>query len=78
MLTLQFQVGEDERPADDRIAFWTASPGHTKTAFNRFQGHKDPLDSAEVFVRLIEAARGEIEPGTFWEFEEGTFRQVPW
>jgi hypothetical protein len=79
MLTLQFQDDEDRREDEvSRIAFWVVSPGHTKTAFNKFRGVKDPIDSAEGVVRLLESKKGDIEPGTFWEFEQGEFRTVPW
>ncbi|KAK5995679.1 Short-chain dehydrogenase/reductase [Cladobotryum mycophilum] len=79
MLTLHFQLQEDGTQSEaERITFWTVNPGHTKTAFNGFNGPKDPVDSAEAFVRLLEAERGGITPGTFWEFEEGQFREVPW
>lgn len=54
------------------------SPGFTKTRFNNFRGTKDPLDSAEAFVRLLEAKKGTIAAWTFWQFEEGQFRDVPW
>ncbi|KAI1767264.1 hypothetical protein GGR53DRAFT_518515 [Hypoxylon sp. FL1150] len=62
----------------DRITFWTASPGHCKTAFNNFRGFKDPLEGAEVIARLLEARRYEIPAGTSWKFEQGNFQQVPW
>jgi NAD(P)-dependent dehydrogenase (short-subunit alcohol dehydrogenase family) len=78
MLILHLQQAEAVKPEDERIAFWAVSPGFTKTAFNNFRGSKDPLDSAKAFVRLLEAPRGAIQPGTFWEFEEGEFRIVPW
>ncbi len=79
MLTLHLQLQEDAKQEDkDRITFWMVSPGHTKTAFNNFRGHKDPVDSAEAYVRLLKAERGDIAPGTFWEFEEGQMRMVPW
>jgi len=79
MLTLHFHLQEEcNQKEDERISFWTVSPGHTKTGFNNFRGPKDPIDSAEAFVRLLEAPKGKINPGTFWEFENGDFRMVPW
>lgn len=78
MLTLHFQVAEDRLPESQRITFWAVSPGHCKTAFNGYRGTKEPVDGAEVVIRLLEAGRGEIEAGTFWEFEHGEFRVVPW
>ena len=78
MLTLHLQQQEEADHEEDGITFWMVSPGHTKTAFNGFRGAKDPVDSAEVFVHLLEAARGKIVPGSFWEYEQGEFRMVPW
>ncbi len=79
MLALHFQQQEHVKQEEkDRITFWMVSPGHTKTALNNFKGNKEPTDSAEAFVRLLESKRGEIAPGTFWEFEQGEFRKVPW
>jgi hypothetical protein len=78
MLTVHFQVAEDRLPEDQRITFWATSPGHCKTAFNNFRGAKDPVEGAEAAVRLLESRKGDIEPGTFWEFEQGEFRAVPW
>lgn len=79
MLTLLLQQVEEANVDENRkIRFWMVSPGFTKTRFNGFQGTKDPLDSAEAFVRLVEAERGAIPAGTFWEFESGEFRIVPW
>ncbi|KXH66733.1 hypothetical protein CSAL01_07128 [Colletotrichum salicis] len=78
MLTLQLHLAEETRTTDDKIVFWTTSPGHCKTAFNGFRGSKEPVDGAEVFVRLLESARGTIASGTFWKFEDGEFRLVPW
>lgn len=80
LLTIEFRNSEiREVPNEmDRITFWTANPGYCKTAFNNFTGHKDPLEGAEVAARLLESKRMEIESGTFWEFEQGNFQQVPW
>lgn len=79
MLTLLLQlIDESSIEEKESICFWAVSPGHTKTGFNNFMGAKDPLDSAEAFVRLLQADKGVIPAGTFWEFEEGQFRAVPW
>ncbi|KAH7417817.1 hypothetical protein BKA64DRAFT_180059 [Cadophora sp. MPI-SDFR-AT-0126] len=58
-----------------KVQFFAANPGHCKTAFNGFRGTKDPLDGAEVVIRLV---GGEGRKGGFWEFEEGVLREVPW
>jgi hypothetical protein len=81
-LTIEFQKAEDARTAKvvgegGKVRFWAVSPGHLKTAFNNFRGAKDPLDGAEVVVRLV-CEEGKREGGTFWEFEEGEIREVPW
>ncbi|KAF2111499.1 hypothetical protein BDV96DRAFT_582268 [Lophiotrema nucula] len=62
---------------EPKVLFQAASPGHCKTAFNGFRGTKDPLDGAEVVVRLVEDEEGRFSMG-FWELEEGEMRSVPW
>lgn len=66
---------KDEDIDGTRVEYFAASPGHCKTAFNRYKGSKDAADGAEVVVRLV---LGEGAKGGFWEFEEGIFREVPW
>lgn len=79
MLTLLLQLlDESNTGEEERICFWAVSPGHTKTGFNNFMGAKDPLDSAEAFLRLLQVNKDVVPGGTFWEFEEGQFRDVPW
>jgi NAD(P)-dependent dehydrogenase (short-subunit alcohol dehydrogenase family) len=79
MLTLHYQISEDHYDGEGKkITYWSVSPGHTKTAFNNYRGKKDPVDSGEAFVRLLESEKGAIAPGTFWEFEDGKFQEVPW
>ncbi|KAH8157243.1 hypothetical protein CIB48_g11002 [Xylaria polymorpha] len=78
MLTVHLQAAEEAKTEDNKITFWATSPGHCKTGFNGFRGHKDPLDGAEVVLRLLKSERGDIQGGTFWEFENNEFRQVPW
>lgn len=79
MLTLHYQMIEvNYQEGGERITFWSVSPGHTKTAFNNYRGKKDPVASAEAFVRLLESDKGAIRPGTFWELEDGNFQEVPW
>lgn len=79
MLTLLLQLSDDSSMVEgQKITFWMVSPGFTKTAFTNFRGTKDPADSAEAYVRLLESKRGAIGPGTFWEYEEGQSRIVPW
>jgi hypothetical protein len=78
MLVLQLQAAENRREDTDKITYWAVSPGHCKTAFNGYMGKKDPLEGAESVVRLLEMSKDESEPGTFWEYENDTFQQVPW
>lgn len=77
MLTLQLQLAEDSRE-DSHITYWAVSPGHCKTAFNGFRGKKDPLEGAESIVRLLETKKGEVQAGTFWEYENSSFQKVSW
>jgi hypothetical protein len=78
MLMLHLQVAENHSENEAKITFWAVSPGHCKTAFNGYRGRKGPLEGAEAVVRLLETTEGEITPGTFWEYESGSFQQVPW
>ncbi|KAK0112673.1 hypothetical protein ONS95_014412 [Cadophora gregata] len=85
-LTIDLQKVEDalltDNPAEEgrkvgkgKVQFFAANPGHCKTAFNGYKGTKEPLNGAEVVVRLL---GGEGGKGGFWEFEEGVLREVPW
>ncbi|RBR11079.1 uncharacterized protein FIESC28_09224 [Fusarium coffeatum] len=78
MLMIHLQTVENHRQDANRITFWAVSPGYCSTAFNGYKGKKAPLEGAEAVVRLVEARRDEIEPGTFWEYEDDRFQQVPW
>ena len=61
------------------VAFYAASPGHCKTAFNGFRGTKDPLDGARVVVELALAEKGKYETG-FEQLEDDSNEpnRVPW
>lgn len=72
--TIEFQKTENSIE-HGKVRFYAVSPGHLKTALNNFRGTKDPLDGAEVVIRLV---CEEHEGGTFWEFERGEMRIVPW
>lgn len=78
MLTVHLQAAEDAKDEGDRVTFWSVNPGHCKTGFNGFRGLKDPLDGAEVVIRLMESEKGAVAGGTFWELEQGEFRPIPW
>lgn len=60
------------------VLFQAVSPGHCKTAFNGFRGTKDPLEGAEVVVRLMGDEESQRRGTGFWEFEEGELKMVPW
>lgn len=79
MLTVQFQGMEDQRLGDDCVTFWAVNPGYCSTGFNGFTGVKDPMDGAEVVVKLLESSKkADNSGGTFWEFEKGELRIIPW
>lgn len=61
------------------IVFQAVSPGHCKTAFNNYRGHKEPLDGAKVVVALLDGAAGRFGSG-FWQMEDGDLTpvRVPW
>jgi NAD(P)-dependent dehydrogenase (short-subunit alcohol dehydrogenase family) len=81
-LTIEQQKVENARKGDEkdggRVDFYAITPGHCRTAFNGRRGTKDPLDGAEVVVRLLMAKRGEWKAGSFLEFEAGEMGEVPW
>lgn len=82
-LTLEMQKVEDERieKGDSGVKFYLACPGHCKTALNGFRGKKQPVEGAEVVVRLVmDGSDGEAvwEGGSYVEFEDGEMRVVPW
>ncbi|MCJ1351596.1 MAG: hypothetical protein MMC33_001580 [Icmadophila ericetorum] len=61
------------------VRFYVVSPGLLKTALTGFrEGARDPKRGAEVVVRLALNEEGTFEGGTFWSFEEGEMRKVPW
>lgn len=83
---------EKEGPDGPRIRYFVVQPGLLKTAFTGFmENTREPEEGAEVAVRLCvdeadefveaegnEAARYKYEGGTYWEFEQGEMREVPW
>ncbi|KAJ4122975.1 hypothetical protein NW768_009966 [Fusarium equiseti] len=74
MLVLHLQNSESHKENGRKITFWAVSPGHCSTAFNGYRGKKDPLEGAEAVVKLLETHKGDIEPGTFWEYEKDSFQ----
>ncbi|KAI0741611.1 short chain dehydrogenase/reductase family protein [Daedaleopsis nitida] len=89
-LTIHMQVMENDRmkaPEGDsgspsglpRIRFYVVQPGVLKTAFSGFWAlAKEPEAGAEVVYHLAVDDKKTYEGGSYWEFEEGSMRQVPW
>jgi NAD(P)-dependent dehydrogenase (short-subunit alcohol dehydrogenase family) len=50
-LIIEMQRAEDG--GEGKIRFWAVNPGFCKTAFNGFRGTRDPIERAEVVVRLV-------------------------
>lgn len=89
-LTVHLQLAENDRVEagmkngvdllEPRIQYYACAPGPLKTGFTNFSENpicKPPEAGAEVIVRLI-ADEHEYEGGSFWEFEEGEMRRIPW
>lgn len=87
--TVHMQTAENDRIAalvekgeeikETRVRFYVVQPGVLKTAFTRYVAWgKDPKDGAEVVVRLLLDSEGTYDGGTYWEFEDGKMKQVPW
>jgi NAD(P)-dependent dehydrogenase (short-subunit alcohol dehydrogenase family) len=91
-LTVEMQKGEDERWDGEvvgerggrgygRISFWAVNPGFCRTAFNGYRGTRDPVEGAEVVVRLVLDEEGLYGKRGFWQWdkgEEGGMKMVPW
>lgn len=78
MLTLQLHGLETLRAGGGQSTYWAVNPGHCSTGLNDFRRTKDPLEGAEVVVRLLESRKGAYCGETFWEFENNELRNVPW
>lgn len=87
--TMHMQTAEIDRIAaqqvegrtvkDGRIRFYVVQPGVLKTAFANYPAvGKDPDDGAEAAVRLAVDDGDTYPGGTYWEFERGEMRTVPW
>jgi hypothetical protein len=88
-VTVHMQTAENDRIAaedekgmgkkDGRIRFYVVQPGVLKTAFtNHVAWGKEARDGAEVVVKLLVDDKETYPGGTYWEFEEGQMKQVPW
>lgn len=64
---------------EGRIRFYVVQPGLLKTDLaSNLMGGGDPRNGAEVVVRLVMDEEGRYPGGTYWEFEAGEMREVPW
>ncbi|KAJ9309364.1 hypothetical protein DTO217A2_982 [Paecilomyces variotii] len=62
-----------------KIRYFACQPGVLRTAFsNYFPQGKDPVDGAEVVVRLLGDDEGKYEGGSYWEFVNGEMKVVSW
>ncbi|KAI1349373.1 NAD(P)-binding protein [Xylaria sp. FL0043] len=84
-LTVHLQVAENDRVEKEgeagkpRIRYYVCAPGALKTAFSGFrEGLRSPERGAEVIVHLLADDEGRYEGGSYWEYEEGEMRRVPW
>ncbi|KAI1305528.1 NAD(P)-binding protein [Xylaria venustula] len=84
-LSVHLQVAENDRTETEgeggkpRIRFYTCAPGALKTASSGFrEGLRLPDRGAEVIVRLLMDDEHLYEGGSYWEYEEGEMRRVPW
>ncbi|ROW08687.1 hypothetical protein VPNG_06395 [Cytospora leucostoma] len=85
-LTVHLQVAENDRVAVEgisdgkpRIRYYVCAPGPLKTAFTNFNALcRSPESGAEVVVRLAADDASKYDGGSFWEYEHGEMRQVPW
>lgn len=88
-LTVHMQVAENDRieaEAKDgqktgkpRIRYFVCAPGALKTRFTNFyQLGRSPQDGAEVVVQLLADEKHTYEGGSYWEYEAGEMREVPW
>lgn len=85
-LTAHMQVAENDRVQANpegrkpKIRYFAVAPGVLKTAFTNYAIGKDPVDGAEVVVRLLgdKEDGSKFEGGSYWEFVDGEMRVVPW
>ncbi|KAK4212146.1 hypothetical protein QBC37DRAFT_375320 [Rhypophila decipiens] len=83
-LSVHLQIEENDRVEagialeKPRIKTFVVAPGLLRTAFTKFSVGRDPLEGAEPIVRLAFDEDESFEGGTFWEWEGGEMRRVPW
>jgi hypothetical protein len=69
-LAIEAQKAEDAR-TEGMVGFYIVNPGHCKTALNGYKGTKDPLDGANMVVRLVAEERWEWKTGSFLGLTKG-------
>ncbi|KAI0859809.1 NAD(P)-binding protein [Xylaria cubensis] len=84
-LSVHLQVAENDRVEEEgeedksRIRYYVCAPGALRTAFSKFKdGLRSPERGAEVIVHLLADDKHLYEGGSYWEYEEGEMRHVPW
>ncbi|KAI8632437.1 short chain dehydrogenase/reductase family protein [Xylariaceae sp. FL1651] len=85
-LTVHLQVAENDRIEVEgesvdkpRIRYYACAPGPLRTAFSNFNPIcRPPERGAEVIVHLLADDSHLYEGGSYWEYEEGEMRRVPW
>jgi NAD(P)-dependent dehydrogenase (short-subunit alcohol dehydrogenase family) len=67
-------------PANKDVEFQLVSPGHCKTAFNGYRGTRDPVEGANVVVKLVKAEKGMYKNAGFWETKGASLDlvEIPW
>jgi NAD(P)-dependent dehydrogenase (short-subunit alcohol dehydrogenase family) len=60
--------------AEPNIKFSVTNPGYCKTAFNGYNGWRDPLEGAIVVKKLVD----EDWPFGFYECFDGEMKTIPW
>ena len=85
-LTVHMHVVENDRIEDGNgilkkplICFYACAPGVLKTAFTNYHAKgKSQEAGAEVIVHLLADDEHNSKDGSYWEFEGGEMREVPW
>ncbi|KUJ14081.1 NAD(P)-binding protein [Mollisia scopiformis] len=85
-LTVHMQVAENDRieagnddPEKPLIRFYACAPGVLKTSFTNYIARgRSQEEGAEVIVRLLADDDYTYKGGSYWEFEGGEMREVPW
>ena len=89
-LMVHMQVAENDRVEAEanaiaspsgkpKIRYYVCAPGVLKTSFTQFWPQaKEPAAGAEVIYHLLADDDKTYEGGSYWEYEHGEMRKVPW